>query len=163
MTAAADGERHAGGAEADPGIESLAEPAALAQRVHRVDRLAIEQEKVGRAFRDFQVRDAFEKSVEQLRQIGSRPALAHAVLPQAEDDLAAGAPSGEKLGNDLGGMLEIRVHQDDRVAASVPETGGDRRLLAEIPAQRHRADVRVDFREPPKLRQRAVLRSVVDE
>ena len=60
-------------------------------------------------------------------------------------------------------MLQIRVHDDDRVAARVIEPGGDGDLLAEVAAERDGAIARIKLMGSAQPLKRAVAGAVVDE
>jgi hypothetical protein len=51
------------------------------------------------------------------------------------DDVAAGAPLGDQLADQLGRVLEVGVDRHHRVAAAVVDAGGDGRLVSEVARQ----------------------------
>ena len=59
-------------------------------------------------------------------------------------------------------MLQIGIHDHDDVAAGMVEPGGDRDLLAEIPAEGNGIDARVGFVQQAQHRKRAVPAAIVD-
>ena len=59
-------------------------------------------------------------------------------------------------------MLEVGIHEDDRVAASPVEPGRQRRLMSEVARERYEANSRVSCRQEPQHLERAVGRPVVD-
>ncbi len=91
------------------------------------------------------------------------PRLVGAVGALAVDHQVALAPLLHEGRDHLGRVLEIRIHDDDRVAPHMVEAGRDGDLLAEIAAERHRADPRVREALLANERQGIVAAPVVDE
>ena len=60
-------------------------------------------------------------------------------------------------------MLEVAIHQHDRIAAGVAQAGAQRRLVAEVAREGDEADMRIARRQALDLGQRAIGRAVVDE
>jgi hypothetical protein len=73
------------------------------------------------------------------------------------------SPFGDELRDDLGRVLQIRVHDDDRVAPGMVESGGDGDLLAEIAAEGDGGQAPIGGADLAQRLQRVVLRAVVDE
>src|SRR4029450_9801536 len=121
-------------AEAHPVAKPGEVPGALRQREHRLERRAIDQREVSRAeWRG----DAREPMVEEVEAPEGGPASERlgASALGGEDDLRAIPPGVEQGGNELGWVLEIRVHEDDHVAAGWAEAGLDGSLQAEVPRE----------------------------
>jgi hypothetical protein len=78
-----------------------------------------------------------------------------------EDDLRAIPPGVEQGGNELGRVLEIRVHEDDHVAAGLAEAGLDGSLQAEVPREADDAQLAGERREGEQPLARAVPAAVV--
>ena len=53
-----------------------------------------------------------------------------------ENDIESVPPSADHFLDDLGWILQIRVHDDHGVALRAVEAGRDRHLVAEIPRER---------------------------
>ncbi len=79
------------------------------------------------------------------------------------DDLVALLPLGDHVEHDLGRILEIGVHDDDRLARGAVHAGGDRDLVAEIARQLDEAVAAVGARLGLEDDGAGVARSVVDE
>ncbi len=67
-----------------------------------------------------------------------------AVLAPSGDDVVALVELFHEGGNVVGIVLKIAVHGEDELAGGVVETGGERRGLAEVPAQLDHEDAAVD-------------------
>ena len=63
-----DDEGHARRAKADPGIETLREARALAQRLHHLDALAVDEAEIAGALRQADLAEALEQAVEEMRR-----------------------------------------------------------------------------------------------
>ena len=72
-------------------------------------------------------------------------------------------PAPEKLRDDLGRVLQVGVHDHDRVAVRVVHARGDRQLVAEVAREREQLDPRVPLGAGGRPRRRAVPAAVVDE
>ena len=46
-----------------------------------------------------------------------------------------GSPRVEELADDLGRILQVAVHDDDRLSAGMIDAGRDRGLVSEVPAE----------------------------
>ena len=156
-------ERHADRAVPHPGIQPLVEAHALAHTVHGVDGLAVEQAKVARSFRQHGAAQPPEGGVEEPREETVRQAVGVPVDAPAIDHVGALAPVPDEVGDQLGRMLEVGVHEHGGVAGRVGEPGCRRDLLAEVAAERDRLEARIASVERPQHRHRAVRGAVVDE
>ena len=100
--------------------------------------------------------------VEELRRDPAAQRVASLRLP-AGDQVEALVELGEQL-RDLGGVvLEVAVDRDDHLALRLGEACGERRRLAEVPAQADDDDVAGSGVQPGQRRVRPVRGAVVDE
>ncbi len=149
-------------AEADPGDEPAEEPVLLLERVDLVDDLAVEELVVGLAVH-LPADGAADQQVEESREALVGDALAAAVALHGVHHVGAVAPALDKRGEQARGVLQIAVHDDDRVTARDAQAGRERALLPEVPRKMDGLDPGARLRELPELVARAVRRPVVDE
>ena len=71
-------------------------------------------------------------------------ALAAAAPPRCKNDVVAGLIAVEKLSDEFGRILQIAVHEDNRVAVGSVEPRGRRDLMPEIARQGKHANVGVE-------------------
>ena len=109
------------------------------------------------------VGEAVEQAVEQAGEAALDRALVGAARALAVDHDVALAPARDEALDHLGRVLEVGVHDHDGAPARVVEAGRDRHLLAEIAAERHRADPRLRGVAGANRRKRIVLAAVIDE
>jgi len=137
--------QHRDGREADPGKQPLHEAVLLAQRQQRIDGAAAHQPEIAGVRRQLHLAaDALHQAVEGRggRLLGPGFAFPHATL--GIGDVVALAPGGDEIGDDLGRVLEVGVDHHHRLRARrVVESGGQRDLLAEVPAEIEHADMRI--------------------
>src|SRR5262249_2110585 len=101
-----------------------------------VDDLAIHQLEVGATLKS-RLSQPVEQPVEQVRAESAGQCFPAAVDFASVDDLVrASAPQLEHLWHQLRRMLQVTIHEHDRVAAYCIETGADGALLTKIPGQR---------------------------
>src|SRR5262245_34572953 len=67
--------------------------------------------------------------------------LARAAL--GPNDLAAFEPFVHEVGNELGRILQIAIHDNRRVRVGMSEAGGDGGLVAEVAGQLHYGEMRI--------------------
>ena len=79
------------------------------------------------------------------------------------DDLETLPPLGDEIEHDLRRVLQIGVHDDDRLAAGMVHARGDRDLMAEIARQREVAIARVGPGAGGEHDAAGVAAAVVDE
>ena len=120
---------------ADPGEQALHEAVALRHSADHVDHLAVHQAEIARIFRDLVRRDGIVRAVIEAGSDAFGPAIAGAATADTEHHLMAVAPLSDHLGQDLGRVLHVDVHRDDRAAAGVVEPGTQRGFLAEVARQ----------------------------
>src|SRR5690606_37229987 len=89
------------------------------------------------------------------------PVLAGATL--RVNDVPAVLPLPDELQADLGRVLQIRVHDDDRVPEGVVDAGGDGDLVPEVAGQVDDRDAVVAPGQLDEAVERAVRAAVVDE
>ena len=162
MGAVGDREGDAGRPEADPGIEAFREACPLGQGPQRFDHASVEQTEIAGSFRQLGFAEAGEELVEGLGEIALQRALALAVGALAVDVEEALAPFRQEGRDHLRRVLQVGIHDHHGLAIGMVEPGGDRDLLAEIAAERDRADPAVLRIEGSQRRQRSVAAAVVD-
>ena len=121
----------------------LAETGALADTIEGVDGLAVEQAEIAGAVGQLGAAQGFEGPVEHPRSHPDDGCVRGAVATLAIDNVVARVPAGNEIGDHLGRVLQITVHDDHTVAAGMLETGGYRDLLAEVAAEGNRLIARV--------------------
>ena len=89
------------------------------------------------------------------------PLLLHAI--DDVDVASRGVERGRKRGQQLGVLLQVRIDQEDELAASMTEPRHHRPVMAEVPGEIDHSDARVAFDQFQRDAQRAVRRAVVDE
>ena len=129
----------------------------------RIGGAAREQPEVAGVPRNVRGRDATEQEIEERDRSESQARLTLAVAANRVDDVEAFAPLRNEARNHLGRVLEIRVHEHDRVAARRVEPGGESRLVAEVAREAEQPQLRVACGELEQPRPGAVGRAVVDE
>ena len=147
--------------EAEPAHQPAQEDVLVLQAVHHVHHGAVEQHVVGAARLDAHVADRIEHAVIKLRgePLGRRHAV---IVAPRRDDLRAPLPGRDQFRDQLGRMLEIRIHHDHAAPARMAQARAQRGLMAEIARERHVADGGIARRRADR-RERAVGRAVVDE
>ena len=128
---------------ADPGEHAPEVAMSLRHGQHGVDHLPVDQAEVAGVDGDVDLAHRAEQPVEPPRGGQLRAALALARLTDPVDHLVAGSPLLGHLRHDLGGVLEVGVHDDHRLTPRVLEAGGDGDLVPEVPRQPHDAEPRV--------------------
>ena len=78
------------------------------------------------------------------------------------DDLHPGAPLRDHLRDQFGRVLQVGVDDDHGLAAAVPQTGEDRRFLAEVAAERETPDPWFTGRESTEALEGVVPAAVID-
>ena len=136
------GERHL--AEADPRDHAADEARLLRHGEQRIERAAAHQPEVAGVERDVDLGRARQQPVEAVRRCALERSLAGAALAHAIDDVGVLlAHRLEHRRQQLGRVLQVRVDDQDRVAAAKVETGGQRQLVTVIARQVDRDDVRI--------------------
>ena len=79
------------------------------------------------------------------------------------DDVRAGPPALHELGDDLGRVLQVAVHDDHRLARGMVQARRNCRLMAEIAAQVDHREVRVRLLQLVYQTGRLVAAAVVHE
>ena len=116
---------------------------ALPHAEQAVDGPAAHEPEVADVGGDGAVGKGIHQAVEQVRggALGGRLALP--LRAAGVDDVVAGLPEADELWNQLGGILEVGIDHDHRVAARVVEGGRHRDLLAEVARQADQGDAGV--------------------
>jgi hypothetical protein len=125
--------------EPDPGDHPAQEPAVLGHRAQLRDDAPRHEPEVARLPLVGRARQALHQRVEAGCELALDQALVAPDAPRV-DDVGARPRLRQHLGDELGRVLEIGVHQDHVVAARVVEAGRHRDLHAEIAAQLHEHD-----------------------
>ncbi|GAA3489071.1 hypothetical protein GCM10018987_31540 [Streptomyces cremeus] len=144
----------------DPGENAFGEAVVLGEAEHGVDRPPGEQPEVADAVDEFHVDKSIHEAVVGTGGQGAGDAVAR---PGAAGDDLVVSPyvQGDHAGDELGRVLEVGVHDDDRVAARVPQAGEHGRLLAEVAAEGDVPGAGVVTREGPEMAERFVTAAIV--
>src|SRR5580704_7019455 len=158
-----DIERHADRSESDPGIKAFGKSRVLAHRAKRRDGPRVEEPEIPGALRKPRVSDRTKELIKTLRQNPPQRAIDGSIDALAEDILVALAPARDKGLDQLGGILQIGVQDDRRGPPCMIKARRYGDLLAEIPAQRKRANARVRVMGGAQIFERIVGRAIVDK
>ena len=107
-------------------------------------------------------RHARQQAVEAGEQ-AALPERLGPVAPHGIDDVVAGDPFGHQAADRLGRVLQVGIHQHDRIAPRVAQTGLDGGLMPEVARQVDDADVDVALGQTVENLRGGVGRAVVDE
>src|SRR3984893_14682922 len=150
--------------EAEPTHEAAQEYVAILEVVDDIDSRAIEQHKIRASGLDVDVADRIEHAIEQTRRETLRPRILLGHIEALRDDDARAPPPFRDQGrHHLGRMLEVAIHQDDRLAARMAQPRAESRLMAEIAREGDVAHTLVALRQRLDLGKSAVGRAVVHE
>src|SRR4029453_11814453 len=89
--------------------------------------------------------------------------LSGAAASDRVDDVEPLPPAPRELEDDLGRILEVRVHHDDGIPRRKVETGRDRGLVPEVPRELEHLEARVSSRRLDHAREAVVSTAVVYE
>src|SRR3984893_1899828 len=163
LDARLDIERHTDRSESDPGIKTFGKSRVLAHRAKRRDRPRVQEPGIPGALRKPGFSDRTKELIKTLRQNPPQRAGDGSIDALAEDILVALAPARDKGLDQLGGILQIGVQDDRRGPPCMIKACRYGDLLAEIPAQRKRANARVRVMGSAQTCERIVGRAVVDK
>jgi len=152
----------AGLVEADPRNEPANEAVPLARALQHLHDAPAHQPEIARIDGDRDVREASHDPVERRRREYLEAALARAPPAGGVDDIVAGAEALDERADQLGRVLQVAVHQHDRVAARRVDAGGRRDLVAEVARERDDPQVRVAFEPVEQEPARGIAAAVVD-
>src|SRR5664280_1726648 len=147
--------------EADPCRHAADEPVSFAQAPERRYGARAHEAEVADVHRDFHVRPALEESVENVRRPELERALAFSLRPLRVDDLVPFVDLLQHLGEELGRVLQIRVHHGHDPAACGVDARGERHLVAEVAREPERPQARVLAGEGRHLLEGRVRAAVV--
>jgi len=154
--------RHAHLAEPDPGAQARNVAVSFGQGDEQVDDASIHQAEQAGLLGDGNLGQAAEHGVKAAEEC----AFDERLLPVGSDgvhDVGAALPLRDEILHRFGPILEVRVHDDHRVAGGMPEAGVHRRHLAEIARQVHHPDIVVLRNQAGQVGEAAVRAAVVDE
>ncbi len=154
---------HAGLAVADPREHASQVAVVLTHGGDGVDGLAVDQSEVARIDGHRDLTEAPHDAVEPRGRRLLADRLAGPFVADGVDDVVALAPLASQLQRDLGGILQVAVHDDGGPAVGVVEPGADGDLVAEVARQPDRADPGIALAERLGRLVGAVSRPVVDE
>ena len=129
--------------------------------LERVDDAAAHQTKIAGIDWDRNFGKALDDAVEQARSKELKWTFAFARSPHRVDDVVAFAPLCIERGDELGRVLQIAVHQDDRVARSDIDAGRGSELVTEIAREINQHDMLASCELVADARERAVGAAVV--
>src|SRR5260221_4217520 len=102
----------------------------LPHRDHAVECATVDQAEVAGVGRDLHVTQSIHDPVEPSRGHELAPRLARTRVTHGVYDVVALTPSTRELERDFGSILEVGVHDDDRLSPRVVEPRGDGDLMA---------------------------------
>ena len=149
-------------AEPDERPQPPDKPTALGEARHRIDSLPVHQAEVARIERDLEIRDRLQEAVKQEVSQALEDVFL-AFLADRIDDVVPHAPELNELRDDLGGILEVAVHDDDPPALCAVEPRRDSGLMSEIAAEVHGDETGVSLGDRVDPRRSDVSAAVVDE
>ena len=150
-------------AESNPAEHSPHVAVRLAHGLERLERPPVDESEVAHLEGHVDVADAAKETVERGRRRLLETRFPGASLADAVDHVESLAPTGRHLQHDLRGVLEIGVHDDDRVAGGDVHAGGDRDLVTEVPGKTKDLEARIGLPRREHQVVAAVAASVVDE
>ena len=115
----------------------------LAQAPERRHGARAHEAEVADVHRDFHVRPALEKPVEDVRRPELERALAFSFRPLRVNDLVSFVDLLQHLGEELGRVLQIRIHHGHDPAARGVDARGERHLVAEVARETESPETRV--------------------
>ena len=156
-------EHHAGRRVADPVHDAAQEHAFFLELQDLIEHLPVDEPEIGRAGLDLDAAQIREQPVVEPRREALEEWNGGRIAAQRVHDLVTVLPTLHELRDDLGRMLEVRVHRDHGFAARRREAGEQRVLVAEVARQAHAADSRVALAEPHDRVPRAVRAAVIHD
>jgi len=148
---------------ADPRDEAADEAVPLARVAQRADDAPAHQPEVAGVDGDRDVREPPDDAVEERGGEQLEAALAVPAPARRVDDVVAVAELGQEVVDELGRVLQVAVHQHDRVAARRVEPRRRRDLVAEVARERDHAQVGIAVGRVEQLLERGVAAPVVDQ
>jgi len=127
-----------------------------------VDHLPVVEAEAGHVLQQLHVRHPAQGPVVQRPQRAKRGGLL-ALRLHANHDAVPLLPLGDEVRQQLGGILEIRRHDDGGVSPRLQQAVVGRADVAEVPGVQDHLDAVIRLREPSKQPSRPVRRAVVDE
>src|SRR5205085_8664502 len=104
---------------------------------------AAEEAKVRCVFGDLNLRNQIDDFVEHARRAALEQREGADAIANTVDDGEAVFPMRDHLRDQRRRRLEVGVHHDDSVAGGGVESGGERRLMAEVSAEMDDAELRI--------------------
>src|SRR5690606_16619658 len=101
--------------EADPRAKAREEPVALGEALQLLDSGTREQPEDARLRRDGEVRHPPEERVERAEHEAAQPGLGARAADREHDLRALRSPRVDEARQELGWVLQVGVHDDDRV------------------------------------------------
>jgi len=146
-----------------PAHESAQKAMPLSRQLECFDNPPAHQPEVARVDGDRYIRQAPNDAIKRARRYELERPLAFARAPRRINDVVAFSPAFQKRTDQFGRILQIAVHQHDRI----PPRGIDARrrseLMAEVPRQVDDDDLVVRQCKVAKPQQRCVARAVVHQ
>jgi len=117
---------------ADPTHEAADETVRLARAFERIDDAPAHQPEIARIDGDRHVGETARDAIEQARRHHFEGAFTAARAARRIDDVVARAPLLDERGDEFGRVLQIAVHQDDRIAKRRIQSRRRGELMAEV-------------------------------
>src|SRR5579883_2596695 len=125
-------ERDADLAEADPADQTAKEPWIFLKLAIHIKDAAIHEAKIACIRGNRHVGNAAHETIKEVRSGFFQEAFALAFLANTVDYLIAFAPLGEKLPDQFGRILQVRIHNYGSLSTRVMQTGGCRHFVSKI-------------------------------
>ena len=135
----------------------------LAHPVQDVQHPPVDEAKIADVDRRVEVGDDAEQPVEEGRAQSAEEGLALAPAPYRVHDVVLFAPARDQLRDDLGRVLQVAVHDHDRLAGRPIEARRDGDLVPEVSRERQDLVPGVSPCEQGHQDRRLVGASIVDE
>ena len=149
--------------ETHPGEHALRVPLALPHEPERRHAPPVQKAEISYVPLDLRAAALLEQLVKEIRQMALHEALVLPVGPLRAHIVIALPPPADHLRNEFRRMLQVRIHEDHRVALRVVQPGEHGRFLPEIPGKADVRHPRIFFREPPDDAERPVPTAVIHE
>ena len=108
-----------------------------------VEDTPVNKPEVAHVDRDLDLRDPVEASVEPVGRHSLEPRFSGALFAHRVDDVVALPPAPRQLEHDVGRMLEVGIHQDDRVPCGQVGARCQCELVAEVAREPDEPEARI--------------------
>jgi len=134
----------------------------LARALQREHDAPAHQPEIAGVDRDRNVREAAYDAIERRRGEDLEAALAGARLARRVHDVVPGAKAFDERADQFGRILQVAVHQHDRIAPGGIDPRRCRDLVAEVARERDHTQMPVAFEPVEQEHARRIAAAVVD-